>query len=160
MTITLRTFTKEDTSFFAALASDERVTRYVGDGQPWSSDLVASTVRVALEQAPVDAVGAVRWFLAVDERDSVGLLVSTLRESGVEIGYWVSPEHWGRGIAGAIVEQALTVVPAVFGTERLTAQVDPENAASTRALTRRGFHLATPGTGLDQYVWTPEDDRP
>ena len=159
-TISLRPFTTDDTSFFAALASDERVTRFVGDGLSWGFDMIATRVRIALDETPEDTVGAVRWFLAVDDREPVGLLVSTRREPGVEIGYWVSPEHWGRGVAGAIVEQALTVVPEVFDSERLTAQVDPENAASIRVLTRRGFHFASTAAGLDQYVWRPKDDRP
>lgn len=72
----------------------------------------------------------------------------------------MSPEHWGRGVAGAIVEQALTVVPEVFDSERLTALVNPENAASIRVLNRRGFHFASTAAGLDQYVWRPKDDRP
>lgn len=159
-TITLRPFTKDDTTFFAALASDDRVTRFVGDGQPWGSDMIAARVRIALDETPADTVGAVRWFLAVDEYEPVGLLVSTRREPGVEIGYWVSPEHWGRGVAGAIVEQALALVPEVFDSERLTAKVDPENAASTRVLTRRGFHFAFTDANLDQYVRDPKDDRP
>lgn len=78
-TISLRPFTTDDTFFFAALASDERATRFVGDGLPWGSDMIAARVRIALDETPEATVGAVRWFLAVDEREPVGLLVSTRR---------------------------------------------------------------------------------
>lgn len=154
-TVTLRPFTVDDASFFAELAGDEQVTRFVGDGQPWDQDMVAARVRAALDEVPVDTVGAVRWFLALAEHEPVGLLVSTRRGSGVEVGFWVSPRHWGRGVAGSIVNQALTVVPAVFGCGRMMARVDPENAASARVLARHGFHRASADGDLDQYVRDP-----
>lgn len=152
-TITLCPFTAYDEYFVTELARDERVTRLVGDGQPWDKDMIAARMRIALEQTPVDTVGAVRWFLSLAGPEPVGVLVSTRRESGVEIGYGVSSGHWGRGIAGAMVEQAVDVIPELFGCGRLLAQVSPTNPVSARVLTRRGFRLACTADGLDQYLW-------
>ena len=70
----------------------------------------------------------------------------------MEVGYWVSPEHWGRGVAGAMVDRAVATVPEIYGQVRLIARVDPANAASARVLTRRGFELEASQDGLDRYV--------
>lgn len=150
--ITVRPFRGTDTAFFAGLASDERVTRFVGDGRPWGPRLVEARVRAALQADPVELAGATRWFIAEEAGAAVGLVVCVRREEDVEVGYWVSPEHWGRGVAGAMVDRALAAVPGVYGRVRLIAHVDPDNTASARVLTRRGFRLETGPDGLDRYV--------
>lgn len=55
--IKLQPFHEADTAFFAGMASDERVTRFVGDGQPWTEQTITERVRAALEQDPLDSVG-------------------------------------------------------------------------------------------------------
>ncbi|WP_426735183.1 GNAT family N-acetyltransferase [Glutamicibacter sp. 2E12] len=150
--IDLRPFHEADTEFFADMASDERVTRFIGDGQPWDQQTIQTRVRAALQQDPLDTVGASRWFLATETTEPVGIVVSTRKETGIEVGYWVSPEHWGRGIAGAMLDSALTTIPEVYATKTLIARVDPANAASARLLTRRGFQLETHHEGLDLYT--------
>jgi ribosomal-protein-alanine N-acetyltransferase len=148
----LRPFHQADTEFFIRMASDERVTRYVGDGQPWSQEFIHSRIRTALQEDPIKTVGASRWFLATEENTPVGIVVSTRKEDGIEIGYWVSPDHWGRGIAGVMVDQALATVPEIYGTRKLIARVDPANAASAKVLARRGFQLEATREGLDYYT--------
>ncbi|MGX5358146.1 GNAT family N-acetyltransferase [Kocuria sp. KH4] len=150
--LALRPFREADTAFFTGLAADERVTRFVGDGRPWAPQLVRDRLRVALQEEPVDQLGAARWFTAEEAGESVGLVVCTRRDGGVEIGYWVSPQHWGRGVAGAMVDLTVAIVPEVYGRVRLIARVDPANAASARVLTRRGFEPEAGEDGLDRYV--------
>lgn len=72
-------------------------------------------------------------------------MVSTRKDAGIEIGYWVSPEHWDRGIAGAMVDLALTTVLDVYQTKQIFARVDPSNTVSAKLLTRRGFDHYTLG---------------
>ncbi|MFF0945128.1 GNAT family N-acetyltransferase [Kocuria sp. CPCC 205300] len=150
--ITLRPFQETDTAFFTDLATDQRVTRYVGDGRPWAPQLIQERLRTALQRMPVEQVGAVRWSIAEEAGEAVGMVVSTRWEKGVEVGYWVSPEHWGRGVAGAMVDLAADMVPEIYGRARLIARVDPANTASARVLTRRGFGLEASQDGLDRYV--------
>ncbi|MFD5600834.1 PhzF family phenazine biosynthesis isomerase [Leucobacter sp. NPDC058333] len=147
----LRPFVEADAAFFASLAADPRVTRYVGDGAIWAEERIRDRVSTALSGIPVEALGAARWFVATDGDESVGVVVSWREADGIEIGYWVSPEHWGRGIASAMVDEALTKVPRVFGTGRLLARVDPENVVSAKLLTRRGFRLIRSEPGCDYF---------
>lgn len=150
--ITLRPFQEADTAFFTGLATDERVTRFVGDGRPWAPQAIQDRLRAALQQEPVEQGGAVRWFIAEEGGEAVGLVVTTRCDEGVEIGYWVSAEHWGRGVAGAMVDLAVATVPDVYGRVRLIARAAPANTASTRLLTRCGFELEASQDGLDRYV--------
>jgi ribosomal-protein-alanine N-acetyltransferase len=46
------------------LAADQRVTRFVGDGQLWAPLVIQDRVRAALRQEPVEQVGAARWYVA------------------------------------------------------------------------------------------------
>lgn len=152
--ITLQPFQASDTSFFASLASDERVTRFIGDGRAWDRQTIDERVRLALQQAPVDLAGASRWFLASEAGEPVGIVVSSRKDEGIEIGYWVSPDCWGRGIAGAMLDCALDTIPAVYETRDLFARVDPTNAVSASLLARRGFQFDANTGGLDHYTRT------
>ena len=149
----LKPFDATDVPFFATMATNPRVTKYVGDGSIWDQATIAEKTTNALRAAPVDEQGAARWFVALHDAQPVGVLVSRRREDGVEIGYWVLPEHWGQGLAGAMVDAALGLIPALYHSGNLTARVDPDNAASAKVLTRRGFHARGHQNGLDRYVW-------
>jgi ribosomal-protein-alanine N-acetyltransferase len=149
--VVLRPFQDKDLEFFTTLARDERVTRFVGDGRPWSADQIDERTRPALRKDPTGQLGAARWYIAEVEGQSVGLFVSTRREQAIEVGYWVSPLHWGRGVAGAMLDRAVEVLPSVYGTPRLSARVSPDNTASARVLTRRFFTYQGHLDGLDLY---------
>ena len=72
----------------------------------------------------------------------IGLMLSTgERRITAEIGYWLGPGFWGRGIATAAVS---AFVPWVFEHHpeviRLEAVVHHSNPASARVLAKSGFH--------------------
>lgn len=93
-----------------------------------------------------------RWFIAEDSGESVGLFVSARHGDAVEIGYWVAPEVWGQGVAGTMLDAGIRTVAAVFGPGTLVARIDPANVASARLVQRRGFHHERRVQGLDRYV--------
>lgn len=147
----LRPFQGTDISFVADLARDERVTRFIGDGQPWSDAVIDTRTKAALDMIPIERPDAVRWFIAEVSDTPVALFVSMRRDEGVEIGYWVAPDHWGKGIAGAIVAQGVASVPDLFETSVLIGRVAQGNTASARALTRHGFTLSKQENGEDHF---------
>ncbi|WP_432450048.1 GNAT family N-acetyltransferase [Aliiroseovarius marinus] len=59
-----------------------------------------------------------------------------------EIGYILHPDHWGKGLAS---EALAAILPAAWARHEelaeITAEIDPENTASARLLTRFGFRL-------------------
>lgn len=61
--------------------------------------------------------------------------------AGVAIlGYWLSPSHWGRGIASDVV-RLLVARGFSPGFKRIEASVFAPNAASARVLEKCGFAL-------------------
>ena len=59
-----------------------------------------------------------------------------------EIGYWVSPQARGEGLASLAVEM-LTDFAFAIGFRRITAITLPENMASQKTLLNAGFELET-----------------
>jgi RimJ/RimL family protein N-acetyltransferase len=67
--------------------------------------------------------------------------------SAHEIGWWLDPRHWGRGIA---VEAASAVRDDAFrrlGAERLVARFQPANGASERVATKLGLRFKADAVG-------------
>ena len=66
-----------------------------------------------------------------------------------DVGYILHPDVWGRGLATEAVAAAIDHVFATTDLETLTADVDPDNAASIRLLERLGFVR----TGSAERTW-------
>lgn len=66
-----------------------------------------------------------------------------------DIGYILHPDVWGQGLAAEAVGAAIDHVFSTRDIETLTADVDPENAASIRLLQRLGFVR----TGFAERSW-------
>lgn len=68
-------------------------------------------------------------------------LTEAERRITAEIGYWIGPDFWGRGIVTAAVAR---FVPWIFETHpgivRIEAGIYHDNPASTRVLEKNGFH--------------------
>jgi RimJ/RimL family protein N-acetyltransferase len=133
--IYVRQMTTADEAFLWSLASDERVVRWVGDGQPWTRDYFNKRIELAL-QDDWPRQGSARWFIATD-RDGVrvALLTITRTAGGAEIGYWVAPDHWGQGIAGGVIDAAVTLTQGLD----LVGRTHPDNGASRHVLQRAEF---------------------
>lgn len=61
-------------------------------------------------------------------------------EGTVELGYWIAPEYWGRGIATEAVK-GLTASAHTLGHRRLVSRHAVDNPASGRVLRKAGFQL-------------------
>jgi RimJ/RimL family protein N-acetyltransferase len=71
-----------------------------------------------------------------------------------DVGYILHPDHWGLGLASEAVAAAVDHVFTTRSVEALTADVDPENAASIRLLERLGFLR----TGFAERTWNVGGD--
>lgn len=57
-----------------------------------------------------------------------------------EVGFLLDPEHWGQGLALEAMSAVIAALEAEFpDLGKLTAEVDPRNAASLRLLAKLGF---------------------
>jgi RimJ/RimL family protein N-acetyltransferase len=136
----LRDWTPEDIPALARYADDPRVAATLRDGFP--SPYTEENARrfIAMATSP-DAPGL---FLAidVDGEASGGIGIHPLSDvyrRTAEIGYWLSPSLWGRGIATDAVRALVPVAFATYDIVRLQAGVFSDNPASGRVLEKCGF---------------------
>lgn len=72
----------------------------------------------------------------------VGLVVVERGRRWAEVGYWVLPEHRGRGVATAALSLFSHWVLTELPIERLFARTDPANVGSQRVASGAGYGRA------------------
>jgi RimJ/RimL family protein N-acetyltransferase len=159
----LRPWTAEDVGLLAALSSNPRVTRYIGDGQTWTTLKAIAVSDRALTHWRDHGFG---WRVVVElsTGSDIGLLALNRIGEGTtgldpqehEIGWWLSPDRWGHGYATeaahAVADDAFTAL----GAPHLTARILPENAGSIQVARAIGmgfeFNTVTqPGVAVAIY---------
>ncbi|HEY0537701.1 MAG TPA: GNAT family N-acetyltransferase [Actinoallomurus sp.] len=134
------------------LSADERVTRFLRDGRPWTREQATQRHRELLEHWREHGFG---WhaiiekdrFAGVAALNHLGPMVPGIEESALEIGWWVDPASWGRGVA---TEAALALRDEAFGelgAERLAARYQPANLASGRVMVKLGMRVHSDTVG-------------
>ncbi|GAA3846293.1 GNAT family N-acetyltransferase [Saccharothrix violaceirubra] len=158
--LTLHRWTGADRNDLAALAALPEVVRHVGDGTPWSAELVSGKHDAALAHWAEHGFGR----LAVRDRAGafVGLVSANRRTAeeshvdgpAVEIGYWVAPSAWGRGYATEMTSAVVAELFARDRADRLMARHFAANTVSGRLLDKLGF---TRHHVVDGLVWSVLD---
>ena len=143
--IRLRRLAPNDLAAFQRYRTDESLARYQGwkvESDAWATDFLEAMHKRRLFYlwhwfqlgicTPAGLVG------------DVGILV---KEAEAEIGYTLSGEHHGKGIATTAVQLALYYIFAVSPAWRVLARTHPDNTPSIRLLERVGFALESAPTG-------------
>lgn len=127
----------EDAAALAAAIGHERVVRSLSDA-PWPYGVRDAEAFLAAPRDPVLPS------LLITERTTaspriVGACGLGRRPSGsVELGYWIAPNHWGRGFATE-AGRALIEIARTLGFATLGASHFLDNPASCRVLEKLGF---------------------
>ncbi|XP_022761075.1 uncharacterized protein LOC111307333 [Durio zibethinus] len=135
--ISLRRFQLSDVDDFLKWASDDKVTRYLR----WNTITSREEALSYLEKVAIPQ--PYRRSICLDDR-SIGYF-SIKPEAGddkcrAHLGYAVSSEYWGQGIATAALKMAVSSVFKEFpGLVRLEAFVEVENQGSQKVLEKVGF---------------------
>lgn len=96
--------------------------------------------------AEIEREGSGRWWALCDpaapERllGACGFNNKDMHHKTIELGYWLLPEQWGRGIVRECLPVALDYAFARMGVHRVEAVVELANTASLRVLEAAGFH--------------------
>lgn len=137
-------------AMFARWSSDPEATRFLAwrpHADPGQATGHIERVRTAWASAT-----SFTWF--VDERASGevrGSIAARPGEHGVDLGYVLAREAWGRGYMTEAVA-AVTRWWLDAGVHRVWATCDPENLASARVLEKAGFALEG---RLRRWEWRP-----
>jgi ribosomal-protein-alanine N-acetyltransferase len=131
-----------DAVAFRPIAQDPQVMRYINNGEPWSDAKVREFIARQMLHAARN--GFCFWKI---QRKYDGRLIGlcglqALRLGSrweVEIGWWLTPPNWGRGLAseaaGAVMREALKTL----SINRIVAIAIAENYASRRIMQKIGM---------------------
>lgn len=136
---------------FAKLARTPAVMRFIGDGSTWTDARIHDVHARCLTHWSDHGFG---WRTAVLDGRPIGLIALNFAGEGsgvnpdeYEIGWWLSPEHWGRGLttegARALRDEAFDRV----GAPSVIARILPANAASLGVARRLGLEVEGESTG-------------
>lgn len=131
--LTLRPLQRDDAAALHAWLSDPQVMRY------WSTlphKDMAETIRwVELSLKEMAAGNAHDHAVLLNGR----MIGRVTFWQGDEIGFFFDPAHWGRGYAREAIIAFCAYGFDTLGFDQITADVDPDNAASLAVLERVGF---------------------
>lgn len=139
--VELRAYDRSMVTALTEAADDDRIPRYMGDmfATPYTVDDAEMWIDVATKAVPVT-----QYAVFVDGRLAGGLggFPGSGEQTGtVEIGWWLDPDYWGRGIMSACAATLVDEFIGVRGYMRLWAPVMAPNVASKRVAERAGLQL-------------------
>lgn len=135
----LRPFAAGDEASLARFANDRRVWRNLKDAfpHPYTLDDARAWIARTEHESPVTHLAIA---MGADVVGAVGLeFKGDIRRHSAEMGYWLAPEFWGRGIMTDAVRAAMDYAFATFPINRLWAGAFEWNPASMRVLEKAGF---------------------
>lgn len=135
----LRGWVQEDQGSLAELNSDERFTQYIGNGKPL--DRSESWRAMAAFVGHWHLKGFGLWLVEIkDTAEFIGRIGLYEPEGwpGIEVGWGISPKHWGKGYATEGARAAMQWAFDTLNLESLISVIHPENIASINVALRLG----------------------
>ena len=140
--IILRQWSIIDAPKLALIADNKKIADNLRDGFPFPYSLKDAKDWLNLilpENNPP------RFFaITIDKQliGSIGIVAKTdIYRKNSEIGYFLSEEFWGRGIATRAIKAATSYAFKDFDVVRIYAEPFSDNTGSRRALEKAGFRL-------------------
>lgn len=165
----LERWSDRHTALLIRLAAMPAITRFIGNGEPWSVERAEVIAADKREHRRRHGFG---WRAAIERSsgEAVGVMAANLVGEGTavvdpddhEIGWWVDPSAWGRGLAregaAALCEEMFDVI----GAASVVARIQPGNPASVRVaegagLRREALTVGPFGEAVAVYRLTAED---
>jgi RimJ/RimL family protein N-acetyltransferase len=139
--LVIRQWLPEDCLRLRPLVTDPRVLKYIGNAEPWSDDRLKNFVNGGIEHAKTR--GWVLWPL-IYKADSnlIGFCgFNSAFAPEDEIGWWLLPDYWGRGLATEAAKAVLEYGFRTFKFPRVISVAQPANTPSTRIMQKLGMHF-------------------
>ncbi len=141
----LRPWHISDAARLAAIADNKDISDNLRDGLPFPYTL-QDAIRWLNNILPVNYPP--RYFAVIFNQEiagSIGIeLKSDIYRKNAEIGYFLDPMYWHKGIMTKAIKAVSSYVFREFDVLRIYAETFCDNFASARALSRAGFtHEAT-----------------
>ncbi|MRI34892.1 GNAT family N-acetyltransferase [Endozoicomonas sp. OPT23] len=137
--LTLRGWRNSDSEALYRLNSDPEFVRYLGDGKPLSRDDSWRILAVLAGHWALKGFGL--WAVELTEtKEAIGR-VGLWEPHGwpaIELGWGISPEHWGKGYATETARASLKWAFDDLGLESVISIIHPDNHASKSVALRIG----------------------
>jgi RimJ/RimL family protein N-acetyltransferase len=145
-------WTESDAKLLADLARTPAVMRYIGDGTTWTDARIHDVAAHIASHWRSHAFG---WRVArMHDATAVGFIALNFAGAGAgvdadeyEIGWWLAPSAWGRGLAregaAAVRDEAFERV----GAPSILARIAPANAGSLAVAAATGLSHESYSTG-------------
>lgn len=160
--LNVRPFEDDDIKAMHSVYGNSEVMRYVGEGKPAS--LAQTTALLRLYRQHQHDHGYAFWaVIEVESGMPIGDAGFAVTEHGVELGYTLGRDWWGRGMATEAASLCVETAFGPLGLQRLVGLADVANPASARVLTKLGFRfqrdLMAYGRPHTQFVLTRDSSR-
>lgn len=152
----LRLWRDDDLDAYARICADPEVTRYLSTGEPMTREHCARQMRDFM--AHWDEHGFGLWAVEHKEDDRflgfIGLSTHAWFP-GIEVGWRLDREYWGRGLASEGAAESLRFGFEDLALDRIVSIHQPANVASRRVMEKNGltFDLETVLPHNQMLVW-------
>jgi RimJ/RimL family protein N-acetyltransferase len=135
----LRQFLESDVDRYSRMLADPEVMKHLGDGRTLSREETWRAVAGALGHWVLRGYG----LYAVEEKETgefVGRigLINPEGWPGIEAGWLIGRQHWGRGYATEGGRAVVAMAYEALGATHLISLIRPDNAASIRVAEKLG----------------------
>jgi ribosomal-protein-alanine N-acetyltransferase len=152
----LRQLTDADAPTMHTIRSDTRVMQFVG--RPRSNGPEDALALIARTEADRAANAGLTWCIERLGHEgligTIGLYRLKLEHHCAEVGYVMSPDHWGLGYMGEALDAVVAHAFERLRFHRVEAITEPRNQRSRQLLERHGFTLE--GVQRENYLWNGE----
>jgi len=138
--LALRPLSEGDLDALYRISNDPLVRRYLWDDEPVSRAKIGEVITESMRSFVEEGLGI--FGLRPCGEDTLVGFCGFLRLPGmeeVELGYELTPELWGRGLATEAARACLRFAFETRGLERVVAGADAPNTASLRVLEKLGM---------------------
>ncbi len=140
--IILRPWVIRDAQKLAIIANNKKIADNIRDGLPIPYTLKDSQEWLNLT---IPENNPPKNFAIISDKELVGSIgivtKSNIYRKNVEIGFFISENFWGKGIATKAIKAVVSYSFREFDINRVTAEVFADNPGSRRALEKAGLKL-------------------
>lgn len=139
----LRDYTVSDFSFLQSLTSDHRVMKYIGNGQTrdkHETEEFFDKIRARYKQDARLGLKLIELKETAEPIGHAGILSQLVNgKEYMEIGYWIAPQHWGKGYATEIAQSLRKFGEQELKLEEMISLIQVNNISSQRVAEKNGM---------------------
>lgn len=139
--LTLRRVTQEDASDILAYLSDVDVMKYYGLES--FKSINDALDEISWYKSIFEKGTGIRWGITLKEQEKIigscGFFNRVAQHYRAELGFELSKEHWGKGIASEAIKTVICYGFEQMNLQRIEALIEPPNIPSQKVVERQGF---------------------